>query len=627
MIAKGNTHDSGPKLVSYILAAQEGERVEFGGARGFDFFSADVHQAAAIMQQIADHTTNCRDAWFHTQTRLAPGEQLSRKHWERVLDREEKRLGFTGHARAWSFHIDEATGEKHLHAAWFRIDSETNRAHDPGLFKLRLMEVARWAEKEFGLRELSNQRQPHDKARAPERNEMEESRRLGTDVRAIRTAILDCLERADSGKAFRAALEERGLMLANGDRRDCFVVIDPAGGQHALNKKLTGQTLAETRARLADLDRSQLPGVEQAQAMQRARLAEVQPESSAITVKEPANQNVHTPITPELIAADPWQAVYLDVPKDADRTLLAAVAMCADQCAKFAFAASRVDEVLHPDMAQYSLDRQSDALSRRDEARARLATLPPEQVAKVSPFLHPEQLQDRAMASLAASIGQRYEEMEFRGYATAEAIDQNRWNALTQPLPPHASPELFNRIFETTVILSDEADQRRDAAYTREEADLWDVVTRDLKARRLEIIGAERRQEELVSRAEAWLAKGRYGDLRTVQQEALTTAEQRSGDIRAEMRAAAEEATQPRQPDSREGTNAAAASAAPAEPEIAASTHTAASEPDAVRELAATAEAAVDRAVHAGEGCSRASASCFPASSTGLPTASRRRRP
>ena len=41
MIAKGNTHDSGPKLVSYILVtAEEGERVEFGGARGFDFFSA-----------------------------------------------------------------------------------------------------------------------------------------------------------------------------------------------------------------------------------------------------------------------------------------------------------------------------------------------------------------------------------------------------------------------------------------------------------------------------------------------------------------------------------------------------------------------------------------------------------
>jgi hypothetical protein len=275
MIAKGNTHDNGPKLVAYILTAQEGERVEFGSARGFEFFGRDVLQAAAIMQQIADHTTNCRNAWFHTQTRLAPGERLNRDQWERVLDREEKRLGFSGHARVWSFHIDEATGEKHLHAAWFRID-ENNRAHDPGLFKLRLMEVARWAEREFGLRELSNQRQPHDRARAPERSEMEESRRLGTDVRAIRTAILDCLERADGGKAFKAALEERGLMLANGDRRDCFVGVDQAGGLHSLGKKLTGQTLAETRARLADLDRSQLPDVEQAQDIQRERLSQIE---------------------------------------------------------------------------------------------------------------------------------------------------------------------------------------------------------------------------------------------------------------------------------------------------------------------------------------------------------------
>jgi hypothetical protein len=308
MIAKGNTHDSGPKLVSYILTAQEGERVELGSARGFEFFGSDVLQAAAIMQQIADHTTNCRDAWFHTQTRLAPGEQLTREQWERVLDREEKRLGFTGHARAWSFHIDEATGERHLHAAWFRINPETNRAHDPGLFKLRLMEVSRWAEKEFGLRELSNERQPHDKAPTPERNEMEESRRLGTDVRAIRTAILDCFQQADSGKAFNAALEERGLMLANGDRRDCYVVVDQEGGQHALNKKLTGQTLAETRARLADLDRSQLPGVEQAQEIQRARQAEAQqrqpekvvslqlPEVAAAAPAEPAiATSAHTP--------------------------------------------------------------------------------------------------------------------------------------------------------------------------------------------------------------------------------------------------------------------------------------------------------------------------------------------
>ena len=60
-------------------------------------------------------------------------------------------------------------------------------------------------------------------------------------------------------------------MLANGDKRDCFVVIDQAGGHHALNKKLTGLTLAALRDRLADLDRAQLPSVDQAKAMQQEK--------------------------------------------------------------------------------------------------------------------------------------------------------------------------------------------------------------------------------------------------------------------------------------------------------------------------------------------------------------------
>ena len=63
--------------------------------------------------------------------------------------------------------------------------------------------------------------------------------------RAIRNAILDGFEKSDSGKAFNAAMTAQGFELANGDRRDCFVVIDQAGGHHALNKELTGKTLAE----------------------------------------------------------------------------------------------------------------------------------------------------------------------------------------------------------------------------------------------------------------------------------------------------------------------------------------------------------------------------------------------
>ena len=276
MFAKGNLHANGVKLVNYILSAErDDERVELGGIRGFDFFSDDPREAARLMQRMAEATTRCEKPWFHTQTRLPADERLTPEQWEVVRLREEKRLGFSDLPCIWSFHVNEATGERHMHAAWFRVDVEQERAVDPGLFKLRLKETCRSLEREFGLRELDNHRQPHDRARAADRNEVEEARRLGTDVRAIRNAILDCYQHADNGRAFKAAIEERGFTLANGDRRDCFLVVDQAGGHHALNKKLTGHTLEETRARFADLDRSQLPSVEQAaQAMQHDRQAE-----------------------------------------------------------------------------------------------------------------------------------------------------------------------------------------------------------------------------------------------------------------------------------------------------------------------------------------------------------------
>ena len=63
------------------------------------------------------------------------------------------------------------------------------------------------------------------------------------------------------------------LILAAGNRRDCFVAVDPAGGHHSPNKKFTGLTFAEIRQRLGNLDGTQLPSVDQAQRIQRARSA------------------------------------------------------------------------------------------------------------------------------------------------------------------------------------------------------------------------------------------------------------------------------------------------------------------------------------------------------------------
>ena len=285
MILKGNLHAHGMKLIGYMLSAEKGEAAEFVAIRGFDYFHHDPEVAADIMQGMAAENSKSPKPFFHGHLRTDPNERLTDAQWMEAIDRMERRAGFSGQPRFVTQHRKPETGERHFHVAWFRFDPERGGVIDPGLYKLKFKEEARRIEKDFALRELSNDRRPHDLARAGTRNELEEARRLGTDLKAIRSGILDCFEKSDNGKSFAAAIRAQGMELANGDRRDCFVVVDQAGGQHALNKKLTGMTLAEIRNRLADLDRSQLPSVDQAKTRQHdreaARAAEIEQRRAA----------------------------------------------------------------------------------------------------------------------------------------------------------------------------------------------------------------------------------------------------------------------------------------------------------------------------------------------------------
>jgi hypothetical protein len=269
MIAKGNLHGDGAFLADYLAKdGKSDERAELFELSGF--LSENIFDALREANAHAE-LTHAQKPLFHTQVRLPKDEQLTREQWLEVADRIEKRLGFKGQPRAIVFHIKN--GEEHMHIAWDRIDTEKERAIDPGLFKLKLKEVCRELEKEMGLQIVRNERLPGEMTKPAARDEFEESRRLKTDLKEIRENIRECMDHSDSGKAFQAALGEQGYILAQGDRRD-YVVIDECGGQHALSKRITGLTAGQTRDRLADIDKANLPGVERAQEIQRERMAE-----------------------------------------------------------------------------------------------------------------------------------------------------------------------------------------------------------------------------------------------------------------------------------------------------------------------------------------------------------------
>lgn len=259
MIAKGNTHGNGGKLAAYLVTGKDGERAELYQLQGFA--SGDIREAFASIEAMKAGT-RLEKVFFHTQVRNPDGEELTRAQWLRVADRIETKLGYSGQARAIAFHTDEKTGHEHMHVAWSRIDDETLQAKPLPFFKLRLKEVCRELENELDLTQVRNER-PRPEIRTASRAEQEQSRRLGTDGHGIRDSIRDAYDRSDSGQAFAAALADQGLTLCQGERRD-FVAIDQAGGLHVLGKRLLGDSAAQVRHRLADLDRESLPTVEQA---------------------------------------------------------------------------------------------------------------------------------------------------------------------------------------------------------------------------------------------------------------------------------------------------------------------------------------------------------------------------
>lgn len=281
MIAKGNPHNDGIYLARYLAADSKGnDRAELAELRGFA--SDNIFDAFALGQLMASGT-RCQKPFFHVQVRLPKGEALSREQWQQAADLIEMQLGFDDQPRAIVFHLKE--GQEHMHLVWSRIDADTMRAIDPGLYKNKLKEIARILEKDMGLQQIKNERDPEEKTQPAAQDEFKEARRLKTNLKDIRETIRDCWDMSDNGRSFSAALEEEGLILARGDERD-FVVVDEKGGLHALGKRITGAAAKDTRVRLADIDRKKLPDVDQAKAWQREREKNLMPDQRGLEVKK-----------------------------------------------------------------------------------------------------------------------------------------------------------------------------------------------------------------------------------------------------------------------------------------------------------------------------------------------------
>jgi len=215
MILKASQRSGGKQLGLHLMKTEENEHVEIHEISGF---VADDLMGAMKEAHALSRGTKCKQYLFSVSLNPPASESVRVEVFEKACDMIEERLGLKNQPRMIVFH--EKEGRRHAHAVWSRIDVETMTAKPLSFFKSKLNGIARelflengWQMPE-GFRDW-RLRDPRSFGLA----EWQQAKRAGIDPREIKATIQECWAKSDNGAAFAKALEERGLFLAQGDRR------------------------------------------------------------------------------------------------------------------------------------------------------------------------------------------------------------------------------------------------------------------------------------------------------------------------------------------------------------------------------------------------------------------------
>lgn len=277
MIIKGGSRRRGAQLAAHLLRTDQNEKVELREVRGT--IATDLLGALDEIEATATGT-RCRKPFYHASISPPPERSLTARQWSHAIDTLERALGLKGQPRVVVAHVKGK--RQHVHVVWSRIDLERGRAiADSWNFRVHEA-VARDLESEFGhdaVRGAFTGRdvQQSRPRRTPRSHELRQEERSGihlSDVEAEITALWRC---TSHGEEFRANLHDAGYILARGDRRT-FVVVDAAGGVHALARRIEGVRTRDIHARFSETRVSELPSVTDARTIMRDRLHAIQSE-------------------------------------------------------------------------------------------------------------------------------------------------------------------------------------------------------------------------------------------------------------------------------------------------------------------------------------------------------------
>jgi hypothetical protein len=175
-----------------------------------------------------------------------PEQNPDKDHMLDTARRAIEMLGLSEHEAVIVAHRDEP--QKHVHVIVNRVHPITGIAGDIRNSKLKFSDFALEYERE------------HGKVYCEQREKNHEKRERGENVRYSDPAIADAWANSHCGQSFVDMLEAKGYFLAQGRKR--IVIVDPHGKSHNPTRMVDGLRAKDFKARIADLDLSQLPKAE-----------------------------------------------------------------------------------------------------------------------------------------------------------------------------------------------------------------------------------------------------------------------------------------------------------------------------------------------------------------------------
>jgi hypothetical protein len=297
---KGKSRAGGRELADHLLNVEKNETVKILAVDGT--VSRKLHGAFQEMEATASGT-RCKKPLYHAKISPNPKDPaMTPEQWNRSIDALRSQLGLTDHAYAAVLHrkYGKATPDilrEHVHVVFCRINPDTMLAmHDGHNYRQHEL-VARQLETEFGHARIQGAHIGREGVERPPRTPpdwaMQQAAKSGIQPRDVAATVKQLWADAPSPRSFAAALPEEGLMLALGTRD--LVVLDRAGDVHTLARCLNLK-VADIRERLAGIDRSKVPTVEQVRDAIRERNADKDALfSAAIEVIEGRSPTGQTP--------------------------------------------------------------------------------------------------------------------------------------------------------------------------------------------------------------------------------------------------------------------------------------------------------------------------------------------